>query len=228
VSVLGQAVGFDKLAYAYEAGSPFIVAIIPEFHHLPTCQAQVYETLEALQPVMSFVAVEGHVGEVRHDELGGTYRLDGDRSDSFAGLASRPLSERRITARAWASGGALPSEAGFDLPLSAALLYEIVHQEEMRSQGVEKREVFLRAHRIAILYQRAGAVHAMPTATVIGARNRVFVRKLRHYGTYLAEAGRDVVAFPVGAAHANDLTRRLRHRRISHAIVVNEACFSAQ
>lgn len=225
---IGQRVGFDKLVYAHETGSPFVVAIIPEFHHLPACQAEVYAALEALEPITSFVAVEGRIGEVRHDELAGSYLLDGGGAESYRGLAAKPLSERRLIARSWASGGALPPEAGFDLPLSAAILYEAVQQEKVRSQGVEKPEVFLRAHRIAAFYQQSGALRMMPRATVIGARNRIFVRKLRHYGTHLADERRDVVPFPVGAAHANDLARRLRRHRVSYAIIVNGACIPAR
>jgi hypothetical protein len=221
---IGQRVGVDELVYAHETGSPFVVVIIPEFHHLPACQADVYAALEALEPVTSFIAVEGRIGEVRHDELGGSYLLDGGGAESYRGLADRPLSERRLVARSWAAGGALPTEVGFDLPLSAALLYEAVHQEDVRSQGVEHPEVLWRAHRIAALYQQTGAVRVIPKATIIGARNRIFVRKLRHYGTYLAEEGRDVVPFPVGAAHANDLARRLRRHRVSYAILVHESC----
>jgi hypothetical protein len=219
---IGAAVGFDKLVYAHEAGSPFVVAIIPEFHHLPACQAEVYETLESLEPVTSFVAVEGRIGEVRHDELLGGYWLWTGESATYEGLAARPLSERRLIARAWTTRRELPRDVGIDLPLHAAILYEAVHQERVRSQGLEKPEVFSRAHRIAGAFAHRGV--PIPTATIIGARNRVFVRKLRHYGTYLADTGRDVVPFPVGAAHANDLARRLRQRRISYAILVHDGC----
>lgn len=224
---IGEAVGFDKLVYAHEAGSAFVVAIIPEFHHLAACQAAVYETLEALEPMTSFVAVEGWIGEVRHDEIGGWYTLAGGRPGSYRGLASRPLSERRLLARSWARRGSLPREVGFRLPLHAAVLYEAVYQDHVRSQGLEKPEIFVRAHRIANLYEHIGS-GAVPKSVIIHARNRVFARKLRHYGNYLADHGRDVVPFPVGAAHANGLVRRLRSRRISYALLVNRDCLPAR
>lgn len=207
-----------------EAGSRFVVAVIPEFHHLPRCQDEVYATLEALRPVTAFVAVEGHVGEVRHDEIHEPVKVPGLSRSALAELAKQDPAKRRAAVASWRADGAFPVSVPAGLPVHAALLYEAVYGDEVRSQGMEQYELFLRANRLAARYEQGRA--PLPWTTVIAGRNRVFVKKLRHYGDYLGTAGRDVVPFPIGAAHTNDLTRRLRRSGISYAIVVNPGCFS--
>ena len=213
-----------RVVYNYESGGDFVVAVIPEFHDLPRCQDEVYATLEALRPVTEFVAVEGRVGEVKHDEIVEPVRVRGVSRAELAELAASDPRDRVATVAAWRAGGEFPLSEPAGLPVHAALLYEAVYGDEVRSQGMEQLELFLRANRAAARYER-GAV-PLPWATVIASRNRVFVRKLEHYGNYLSAPGRDVVPFPVGAAHTNDLTRRLRRAGIAYAIVFNEGCFT--
>ncbi len=213
-----------QVVYNRELGSSFVVAVIPEFHHLPRCQDEVYETLEALRPVTTFVAVEGHIGEVKHDEIHEPVRVPGLSRSALAELAEQDPEARRAVVAGWRADGTFPVSEPAGIPVHAAVLYEAVYGDEVRSQGMERYAVFLRANRAAARYERGTA--PLPWTTVIASRNRVFVEKLRHYGEYLGGPGRDVVPFPVGAAHTNDLTRRLRRSGISYAIVVNPGCFS--
>jgi len=214
-----------QVVYNRELGSPFVVAVIPEFHHLARCQDEVFETLEALRPVTAFVAVEGQVGEVKHDEIYEPVRVPGLSRSALADLSTQELDTRRAVVAGWRSRGAFPQSMPAGLPVHAAILYEAVYGDEVRSQGMEHGALFLRANRRAARYERGMA--PLPWATVIASRNRVFVDKLHHYGEYLAGPGQDVVPFPIGAAHTNDLTRRLRRERISYAIVVNPGCFGS-
>lgn len=211
------------VVYNRESGSSFVVAVIPEFHHLPRCQDEVYATLEALRPVTTFVAVEGRIGEVKHDEIHEPVRVPGLSRLALAELAKEEPATRRAVVAGWRADGAFPVSEPAGIPVHAAVLYEAVYGDEVRSQGMEQHALFLRANRMAARYERGSA--AVPWTTVISSRNRVFVEKLRHYGEYLGGPGRDVVPFPVGAAHSNDLTRRLRRAGISYAIVVNPGCF---
>ena len=211
------------VVYPRDAGSPFVVAVIPELHHLPRCQQRVLAMLDRLRPKTSFVAVEGRIGEVRHDELGGSVRVQDDELVMLAQLAQRPANERLALPEAWTADGALyPRDGVGDLPIEAALLHEAVHQDRVRSEGIEDTEAYRRAHRAASTYQRAGG--SAPWSTIVYARNKVFVKKLAYYGRWLSAPGRDVVAFPVGAFHVNDLTRRLRRAGIAYAVLVDDAC----
>lgn len=211
------------VVYPRDAGSPFVVAVIPELHHLPRCQKRVLALLDRLRPRTSFVAVEGRIGEVRHDELGGTLRVDEDEVVMLAHLTERPASERLALPEAWTADDAVyPRDGVENMPIEAALLHEAVHQDQVRSEGIEDTEAYRRANRAASSYQRAGG--SAPWPTIVYARNKVFVRKLEHYGRTLSAPGRDVVAFPVGAFHVNDLTRRLRRAGIAYAVLVDDAC----
>jgi hypothetical protein len=211
------------VVYPRDAGSPFVVAVIPELHHLPRCQKRVLAMLDGLRPRTSFVAVEGRIGEVRHDELGGSLRVQDDELVMLAHLAERPLHERLALPEAWTAEGAVyPLDGVENMPMEAALLFEAVHQDGVHSQGIEDSEAYRRANRAASTYQRAGG--SAPWSTIVYARNKVFVQKLEHYGRSLSAPGRDVVAFPVGAFHVNDLTRRLRRAGIAYAVLVDDAC----
>jgi hypothetical protein len=211
------------VVYPREAGSPFVVAVIPELHHLPRCQQRVLAILDRLRPRTSFVAVEGRIGEVRHDELGGSVRVQDDELVMLAQLTQRPVSERLALPDTWtAEDGVYPLDGVENMPMEAALLFEAVHQEQVHSQGLEDSEAYRRANRAASTYQRAGG--SAPWSTIVYARNKVFVQKLAHYGRSLSAPGRDVVAFPVGAFHVNDLTRRLRRAKIAYAVLVDDAC----
>ncbi|MBL4688009.1 MAG: hypothetical protein JKY37_25685 [Nannocystaceae bacterium] len=220
---LAEAVS-GHVVYNRESGSSFVVAVIPEFHHLPRCQDEVYATLEALRPVTTFVAVEGKVGELKHDEIHEPVRVPGLSRSALAELVTQEPAVRRAVVAGWRAEGMFPVSDPGGVPVHAAVLYEAVYGDEVRSQGMERYALFLRANRMAARYQRGAG--PLPWTTVIASRNRVFVEKLRHYGEYLASPGRDVVPFPIGAAHTNDLTRRLRRSGISYAIVVNPACFT--
>lgn len=225
---IGQRVGAHKLHGWHEARSPFVVVLIPEYHDAPRCQAEVFDALEALEPVTSFVAVEGRVGEVRHEDLFGAFFDRGTTAD-YTVLTGLSWSERQQTVNGWRASGEFPRAAGLDLPLHAALVFEAVYQDRVRSQGLENREVYLRAARVADFYERA-RLPTIPRTTIIDARNRVFVRKLEHYGGYLSREGghfaqgRHVVPFPVGAYHVQGLIRRLRRAGITHTVLVNPAC----
>jgi hypothetical protein len=214
---IAHAIGNDRVVIPHEASSSFVVAIIPELHHLPRCQERVLATLEALRPRTAFVAVEGRIGEVKHEELGGAIAERETEPVYYAQLVARPLGERREMLERWVGPGRYPNTfAGH--PAEATLIYEAVYQDEVRTQGMELPQAYGRALRAA---ERGTA---SPWSVVVFARNRVFVRKLRHYGDYLGAFGRDVVPFPVGVLHVNDLARRLRNARISYAIVVDEGC----
>lgn len=211
------------VVFNYESGSSFVVAIIPEFHHLPRCQQQVFAALEGLRPVTAFVAVEGRIGEVKGDEIHEPVRVPGLSEYVLAEVATREPDDRRALAANWRDDGKFPVSDPGGLPVAAAVLYETVYGDEIRTQGMEELAQYNRASRQAARYERGLA--PLPWTTVIAGRNRVFVKKLRHYGEYLGASGRDVVPFPIGAAHTNDLTRRLRRAGISYAIVVNPQCF---
>jgi hypothetical protein len=211
------------VVYPRESNSPFVVAVIPELHHLPRCQKRVLAMLDRLRSRTAFVAVEGRIGEVRHDELGGALRVQDDELVMLAQLTERPANERLALPEAWMAEGAVyPRDGLGNLPIEAALLHEAVHQDEVRSEGLEDTEAYRRANRAASTYQRAGG--SAPWSTIVYARNKVFVKKLAYYGRWLSAPGRDVVAFPVGAFHVNDLTRRLRRAKIAYAVLVDDAC----
>lgn len=213
------------VVFNYEGGSRFVVAIIPEMHNLPQCQQDVFATLQSLRPLTSFVAVEGVVGELEHevlrDEENGRAR-----SEEVRALARYEAQQRRELVDYWRANGHFPRTALAGQPVHAAVLYEALVQDEIRSQGMEHLQLYRRANRLAYRHERTRL--PVPWTTVIYARNRVFADKLEHYGNYLSAPGRDVVPFPVGAAHANDLTRRLRRAGISYAIVLHDSCIPAR
>lgn len=210
------------VVYPHDAPTPFVVAVIPELHHLPQCQQRVLALLDRLRPRTSFVAVEGRIGEVRHDELVGTVRGRDDRLVKLAHLTMQPPKTRLELPSTWIEHGEYPRDGVENMPMEAALLFEAVHQDDVRSEGIEGHEAYRRAQRAATTYQRAGG--SAPWSTIVYARNKVFVHKLAHYGVYLSAPGRDVVPFPVGALHVNDLTRRMRRAGIAYALLVDEAC----
>lgn len=218
---LEKLLGPEQIFARHQGDSPFVVALIPEFHHLGNCQLDVYDTLETLRPRTAFVAIEGRVGDVEHEELARTYAPGVD--DDFSDLLTPSLDERRRVVDRWQRAGAVPKDAS-RMPVAGALLHEAVFQDEVLSKGLESPEVLARALQTASTYERMNAIALMPKTTVIGARNRIFARKLRYYGTVLSGPTADIIPFPIGAAHVDDLGRKLRRKGISYVVLFNDSC----